>query len=103
MYTQRKPAKKKFLAVKRTTIPPIRMTQEEKELIYRATLLSGQTISQFVFNNVLNAAQNIINKNSILVENEDYLQLLNQEEPQSNNDNKNLKSAFATLANYSGK
>ena len=102
MYTQRKPAKKKSLAVKRTTIPPIRITQEEKELIYRATLLSGQTISQFVINNILKASQNIINKNSILVENEDYLQLLDQEE-QSTNDNKNLKSAFASLANCSGK
>ncbi len=102
MLTQRKPAKKKSLSVKNTTIPPIRITQEEKQLIYEASMLSGQTISQFVINNVLRVSQNVINNNSILLNSEEYSQFIEQDDP-SKNENRTLKNAFSRLSRLSGK
>ncbi len=101
MLTQRNPAKKKSVSVKSTTIPPIRITQEEKKLIYEASKISGETISQFVINNLLRVSQNVISKNSILLNSEEYSQFLGQEDL-SDNQNKNLKNGFSKLSNLSG-
>ena len=100
---QRKPAKKKSLEVKSTTIPPIRITQEEKSLIYEASMLSGQTISQFVINNVLRVSQNILSKNSILLNSQDYVELFDENNTTVQEENKSLKSAFSKLSSLSGK
>lgn len=78
MKTQRKPAKKHSLSVKSTTIPPIRITEQEKHLIYEASKMSGQTISQFIISNVLRASQNVFSKHSILLSNEDYAQFFDE-------------------------
>lgn len=103
MATQRKPAKKRSLSVKSTTIPPIRITQEEKQLIYEASEVSGQTISQFIINNVLRVSQNILSKNSILLNNEDYTQFYDQNNPSLEGENEKLKEAFSKLSSLSGK
>ena len=102
MLTQRKPAKKKSLSVKSTTIPPIRITQEKKQLIYEAAMLSGQTISQFIINNVLRVSQNVINKNSILLNIDEYSQFIEKDDS-SDNENKTLKNTFSKLSGLSGK
>ena len=102
MATQRKPAKKQSLSVKNTTIPPIRITQEEKQLIYEASSLSGQTISQFVMNNVLRASQNVLSKHLILINNEDYAEIFDSNYSVSE-ENKELKTAFSKLAVITGK
>ena len=100
---QRKPAKKKSLEVKSTTIPAIRITQEEKSLIYEASILSGQTISQFVINNVLRVSQSILSKNSILLNTDDYEELFDDNNTCVQEENKSLKSAFSKLSSLSGK
>ncbi|NBO32632.1 MAG: DUF1778 domain-containing protein [Cyanobacteria bacterium WB6_1B_304] len=102
MLTQRKPAKKKSLSVKSTTIPPVRITQEEKHLIYEASMLSGQTISQFIINNLLRVSQSVINKNSILLNSEEYSSLIDQDDS-SESENKTLKNAFSRHSGLSGK
>ena len=103
MVAQRKPAKKRSLAVKSTTIPPIRITREEKELIYEASELSGQTVSQFVINNVLRVSQNVLSKHSILLNNEDYSELYDQNDTSVENENKLLKDALSKHSSLSGK
>jgi uncharacterized protein (DUF1778 family) len=103
MVTQRKPAKKRSLAVKNTTIPPIRITQEEKELIYEASELSGQTVSQFVINNILRVSQNVVSNHSILLNSEDYSDLYEQNDNSLENKTKSLKEALSRLSSLSGK
>ena len=98
---QRKPAKKNSLEVKTTTIPPLRITQEEKNLIYEASALSGQTISQFVINNILRASQNVLSKQSILLSEKDYEDIFDQNN--SSLPNENLKKSFSKLSSISGK
>ncbi len=101
MLKQRKPAKNKSLAVKSTTIPPIRITPEEKQLIYEASSLSGQSISQFIINNVLRVSQNVIAKNSILLDSKDYEQIFEQNDFPSESENEALKDAFSRLSSLS--
>lgn len=103
MAAQRKPAKKRSLLVKSTTIPPIRITQEEKKLIYEASELSGQTVSQFVINNVLRVSQNVLSKHSILLNSEDYSEFYDQNDTSLENENKSLKDAFLKISSLSGK
>lgn len=100
---QRKPAKKKSMEVKKNTIPPIRITQEEKELIYEASALSGQTISQFVVNNILRVSQNVLSKQTLLLGEKDYAEIFDENSASMPGKNENLKSAFSKLSSISGK
>ena len=100
---QRKPAKKNSVEVKSTTIPPIRITKEEKALIYEASTLSGQSISQFIVNNVLRVSQNILSRNSILLNSQDYKEIFDDNQDSFESENDHLKSAFSKHSSISGK
>jgi uncharacterized protein (DUF1778 family) len=103
MTAQRKPAKKHSLSVKTQKIPPIRITEEEKKLIYEASELSGQTVSQFIVNNVLRISQNVLSQHFILLNNEDYAELQDQNDTSLEKENKPLKEAFSKLSSFSRK
>lgn len=67
---QRSPAKKGE-PKKLETIAPLRLTQEEKELIYQAAEVSNQSVSNFVINNILRISLKVIENQVVLVDDEE--------------------------------
>jgi uncharacterized protein (DUF1778 family) len=68
---QRSPAKKGE-PKKLETIPPLRLTQDEKSLIYQAAELSNQSVSEFVINNILRISLKVTENEIILIDDDEF-------------------------------
>ena len=71
---QRSPAKKGEVK-KLETMAPLRLTQEEKALIYQAAEVSNQSISEFVINNILRISLKVTENEITLIDDEEFTSL----------------------------
>jgi uncharacterized protein (DUF1778 family) len=62
---------KKGDAKKLETIAPLRLTPEEKTLIYQAAGLSNQSVSEFVINNILRISLKVTENEITLIEDDE--------------------------------
>lgn len=98
---QRSPAKKDE-ARKSETIAPLRLTAEEKEIIYRAARMSDQTVSEFILNNILRVSLQVTTNELFLAGDED-LKAFNKKARVAKSVAEKMKSASKNAERMSAK
>ena len=93
---QRSPAKKGE-AKKLETIAPLRLTQEEKALIYQAAEISNQSVSKFVINNILRISLKVT-ENEITLIDDDEFESLGKKRSVPKSSQEKMKSAMKNAA-----
>ena len=98
---QRSPAKKGE-PKKLETIAPLRLTQEEKAIIYQAAEISNQSVSEFVINNILRISLKITENEVTLIDNVELESIVKKQKVAKPAQEK-MKSAMKTAARLNAK